>query len=136
MDALRAGLRAFYDERGVELFDLPDAPRPAADTPAPPRFLPEYDNLLLAHADRRRVAADRDRPMIFLSAARVRATFLVDGFVAGTWRTERSGTLATLVIEPFAPLPAAARDGLAEEGERLIRFSDDRARDFAIRFAP
>lgn len=73
--------------------------------------------------------------MIFLSAARVRATFLVDGFVAGTWRTERSGTLATLMIEPFAPLPAA-RDGLAEEGERLIRFSDDRARDFAIRFAP
>lgn len=132
---LRTALCTFRDQRGIELFDLPDAPRPAADTPAPPRFLPEYDNLLLAHAYRTRVVADRDRPLIFLSSARVRATFLLDGFVGGTWRTERAGALATLVIEPFSPLPRAARDGLAAEGEALIRFIEDRAQDVTVCFA-
>ncbi len=66
--ALGPALREFRDERGVALFDLPDAPRLPATTPAPPRFLPEYDNLLLAHVDRTRVVADEQRPRIFLSA--------------------------------------------------------------------
>ena len=132
---LVADLCPFRDERGVELFDLRDAPRPAADTPVPPRFLPEYDNLLLAHADRTRVVADRDRSRVFLSSARVRATVLLDGVVAGTWRTERAGPSATLAIEPFAPLSPAERDALAAEGGALIRFIADGARDFAVRFA-
>lgn len=133
--ALKPELRRYRDERGKELLDLPDLPLPPADAPAPPRFLPEYDNLVLAHADRTRVIADEHRPKVFLSAGRVRATFLVDGFVHGAWRIERARGSATLIIEPFSPLPEAARDALAAEGERLVRFSEDGATTHAVRFA-
>ena len=132
---LRPTLSTFRDERGVELFDLPEAPRPVGDTPAPPRFLPEYDNLLLAQADRGRVIADADRRRVFLSAGRVRATFLLDGLVAGTWRVERARDTATLVIEPFAPLPGVEQDSLRVEGERLIRFIADDAATTAVQIA-
>ena len=87
---LKPELRSFRDERGNELLDLPDAPLPSADTPAPVRFVPDYDNLILSHADRRRVIADEYRSKVFLSAGRVRATFLVDGFVCGTWKIRRT----------------------------------------------
>ena len=104
------------------MFDLPDAPLPDADAPAPVRFMPEYDNLVLSHADRTRVIPDEHRPRVFLSAGRVRATFLVDGFVAGTWKIEREGGAARLGIEPFEPLPKGAGEALDEEGEGLLRF--------------
>ena len=84
-EQLRPKLRAFQDERGRELFDLPHAPRPDADEEAPVRFLPEWDNLLLSHADRSRVIADAHRPAITTANLRLPGTFLVDGFVAGTW---------------------------------------------------
>jgi hypothetical protein len=131
---LRADLVTYRDEQGRELLDLPDHPLPPADTAAPLRFIPEYDNLLIAHADRTRVIADADRPKVFLSAARVRSTILVDGFVRGAWSIERDKRTATLVIEPFAPLTTADRDALADEGERLLRFSEDRAASVAVRF--
>ncbi len=134
-DELKPKLRSFRDERGNELLDLPDAPLPPEGAPAPPRFVPEYDNLLLAHSDRSRVIADQHRARVFLSAARVRATFLVDGFVRGTWRTERDHRKATLVIEPFEPLSGEARDALLEEGERLLRFVEDGAEAIEVRFA-
>lgn len=134
-DALRDGLRVLHDEQGRELFDLPDLPRPPGDTIAPVRFLPEYDNLLLAHADRARVIADAYRPLVFLSAARVRATFLIDGFVGGAWGVERAKRTATLVVEPFAPLAADIRKALADEGERLIHFIADEGTATAVRFA-
>ena len=124
VEDLRQELRSFRDERGNELLDLPNLPLPQdlADTPPPPRFLPEYDNLLLSHADRRRVIPDEYRPKVFLSAARVRATFLVDGFVRGAWRVEKSKDLARLTIEPFEHLPDGTLAALAEEAEELIRF--------------
>ena len=125
LQELRPELVEFRDEDGNELFDLPDAPLPPADSPAPPRFVPEYDNLVLSHADRRRVIADGDRKAVFLSAARVRATVLVDGFVAGAWRIEKTRKSAALIVEPFAPLAPEDRDALAEEGERLLRFATD-----------
>jgi hypothetical protein len=122
VDAIKPELRSFRDEQGNELFDLPDMPLPPAETPASPRFLPEYDNLLLAHADRTRVIADQYRPRVFLSAARVRSTFLVDGFVQGAWKIEQSKGTARLVIEPFMPLEMEVARTLAEDGERLVRF--------------
>ncbi len=125
LQELRPELVEFRDEAGNELFDLPEAPLPPADTPAPPRFVPEYDNLVLSHADRRRVIADGDRKAVFLSAARVRATILLDGFVAGAWRIEKTKKSAALIVEPFAPLAPQDRDALAEEGERLLRFATD-----------
>jgi hypothetical protein len=137
VDRLRPRLSTFRDERGGELFDLPDAPRPDLDVPAPPRFLPEFDNLILSHADRTRVIADEYRKAIASKNGMVPATFLVDGFVRGTWKTERSRGKATLLIEPFEPLSENDRDALAEEGERLVRFMavPEGVETFEIRFA-
>jgi hypothetical protein len=121
-ERLRPGLVTFRDERRRELFDLPRAPRPAADTPAPVRFMPEFDNLILSHKDRTRIIADADRPKVTLKNLQVRATFLVDGMVAGTWSMARKKKQADLVLEPFGRLPKSAAAALAEEGERLLRF--------------
>ncbi|MDQ3639260.1 MAG: winged helix DNA-binding domain-containing protein [Actinomycetota bacterium] len=137
VDRLRPRLLSFRDERGRELFDLPDAPRPDPDTPAPPRFLPEFDNLILSHADRTRVIADEYRKAIASKNGMVPATMLVDGFVRGTWKTERSRQKATLVIEPFEALAKKDRGALAEEGERLVRFmaEPEDSEAYEVRFA-
>lgn len=108
-------LRRFHDERGRELLDLPRAPLPPADTPAPVRFLPRYDNLILSHADRTRVIADEHRRTVVHGTGIVEATFLVDGFVAGMWRLEKR----RVRLEPFAPLPRAVRREVEEEAARL-----------------
>jgi hypothetical protein len=136
-DRLRPHLRTFRDERGKELFDLPDAPRPDQDTPAPPRFLPEFDNLILSHADRTRIIANDFRKEIASKNGMVPATVLVDGFVRGTWKTERTRGKVTLVIEPFEPLSKEDCDTLAEEGEQLFRFvaEPEGAETFKVRFA-
>lgn len=117
-ERLRPRLRTFRDEHGRELFDLPDAPLPDPDTPAPPRFLPEYDNALLAHADRTRIIADHFRNRVFTKGA-----VLVDGFVGGTWKITRQRGSAQLRIDPFEPLPAQDRIALGEEGSRLLAFA-------------
>jgi hypothetical protein len=135
LEELRPKLRTFQDERGRELFDLPKAPRPPADTPAPVRFIPEYDNLVLAHEDRTRLVADAHRSSIFKSNLRILPTFLVEGFVAGTWKVERKKASATLLLEPFEALSKRAREELAEEGDGLIRFVEGDARTFEVRFA-
>jgi hypothetical protein len=135
LEAIRPELHVVEDERGRELFDLPDAPRPAQDVPAPPRFLPEFDNLVLAHADRTRLLADEHRPAVVTKNLRVRATFLWDGEVRGTWTIERKKATATLHLAPFEPLPKPAAEALAEEGERLLRFVEDDAATFAVTIA-
>jgi hypothetical protein len=121
-EAMRAELSVFTDESGREIFDLPDAPRPGADVTAPPRFLPEFDNLLLAHHDRARFVPDAFRPGVFKAGLQVASTFLVDGFVRGAWKIERKKTAATLALTPFATLTKAERAGLTDEGERLTQF--------------
>jgi len=133
-ERLRPRLRTFRDEHGKELFDLQDAPRPDPDAPAPPRFLAAFDNLLLSHADRSRIIAKEHRPLVFTENGIIRPTILVDGFVRGTWRAERTRGTATLVIEPFEPLPKEAYDALTAEGVRLIRFVEEGAGAFNIRF--
>ena len=130
---LRPRLRTFLDDYGKELFDLPDASRPDPDTPAPPRFLAAFNNVLQSHADRSRIIAKEHRPLVFTENGIIRPTILVDGFVRGTWKTERMRGTATLVIEPFEPLPEEAHAALATEGERLIRFIEDGAEAFDIR---
>jgi len=131
-ESLRDELVTFHDDKKRELFDLPDAPRPSADTPAPARFLPDFDNLVLGHDDRRRIVADDHRKQIVTKNLLVKATFLVDGFVAGTWTIERKKSAATLQLTPFAPLKKPARAALAEEGDALLRFVEPDAASYAV----
>lgn len=134
-ETLKPKLVVYKDEGKRELFDLPDAPMPDGDTPAPERLLPEYDNLLLSHQNRTRIVADAYRKQVYLPALRVASTFLVDGFVRGAWKIEEKKKLATLTFTPFAPITAANRAALTEEGEKLVRFASPDAKDFAVAFA-
>lgn len=118
-ERLRPSLLVFRDENGTELFDLPDAPRPDGAVPAPPRFLPEFDNVLLSHADRTRIVPPQYRDRIW-SGNQSHPTFLVDGFLAGVWRTVEAGGVTTLEIEAFGELGRRERAALAEEGERML----------------
>ncbi len=124
VDRLRPRLRTFRDERGRELLDLPDAPRPDPDTPAPPRFLPEYDNVLLSHADRSRFVSDDHRGRLVAAAGPVRGTVLLDGTVRAVWRTRADAESegVTLVIDHVGPLSKRANAALTAEGRRLVRF--------------
>ena len=132
-EALRPKLACFRDERGRELFDLPPAPRPPAATPAPVRFLPDYDNLLLGHAERRRFVDDAHRARLATANLRVLATFLVDGRVGGTWRVERARKAALLAADAFEPLRPASRSELRADGLALLRFLEPDAGTFEVR---
>lgn len=135
VERLHPKLRVLRGERGRELFDLPDGPRPPEDTPAPVRLLPEFDNVLLGHADRKRFVADEHRSRIYLPGLRVAATFLVDGRIAGTYTTERAKGEASLALEPFAALPAADAAALEKEAAALLRFLEPEATSFDVRLA-
>lgn len=124
IDRLRPVLATFSDEAGRELFDLPGAPRPDPDVPAPARFLPDFDNLLVSHADRTRIISDDDRLRIRTRNAIHPGLFLVDGFAAGRWKLIRDKKHATLEIEPFRPLSRTDIHDLEDEGGRLLRFSE------------
>jgi hypothetical protein len=117
LDRLEPLLR-FRDEHGRELLDVPRAPLPDPETPAPVRFLPKWDNVLLAFADRTRVLPEQYRKTVIRTNGDVAQTFLVDGFVAGTWRVEDG----RVVPEPFAPLSRAVRRDVEDEAGRLEAF--------------
>ena len=127
LERLRPRLATFRDERGRELFDLPDAPRPDPDTPAPPRFLPEYDNVLLSHADRSRIVSEANRKRLTTSNGRSFGTVLVDGFVSATWRISSERGRATLLTRPLRRLSKQEREAMAQEGARLLAFSSAEA---------
>jgi hypothetical protein len=131
---LRPKLVAFRDEHKRELFDLPKAPRPDPDVPAPVRLVPEYDNLITARAYERFVARG-DRPRVFLSALRIAATVLVDGFAAGTWKLTATKKVVTVTVEPFKPLAARVRDQVAAEAEKLARFAEPEVPKAEVKFA-
>jgi Winged helix DNA-binding domain len=124
VERLRPRLRTFRDEGGRELFDLPEAPRPDPQTPAPPRFLPEYDNVLLSHADRARFVSDDDRHRLGGATGPVHGSVLADGFLLGTWRLERDrdSSAATLVVTHARRLAQRTAAAVAAEGRRLLRF--------------
>ncbi|MBD2896348.1 hypothetical protein amrb99_52960 [Actinomadura sp. RB99] len=132
----RAGLRVFRNADGRTLYDLPDAPRPDPDTPAPVRFVPDFDNLLLSHADRARIITEEHRKRVFTVNGIIRATYLVDGFVHGMWKIEKERGGVTLRISPFAPVPAGEREALAEEGARLLAAAHPDAKAHAVEFEP
>jgi hypothetical protein len=117
-----------------KLFDLPGAPRPAEDAPAPPRLLPEFDSMLLAHKDRTRVITEEQRKSLATKNLRVKATFLVDGFAAGSWSMARKRDTATFTIAPFERLPRPVADELAAEGEALLRFVEQDAAKHRVEF--
>jgi hypothetical protein len=129
---MRDRLSVFADERGRELFDLPGAPRPGADARAPARLLPEFDNLVLAYDDRSRVIADEHRPLVTTKNLRVKATFLLDGVVAGTWTIAVKRKVATLSLAPFGSLPKRAAKALTAEGEALLLFAEPEAKGYDV----
>jgi hypothetical protein len=133
VDELLPALVTFEDAIGRVLYDLPNAPRPGADVEAPPRFLPEYDSLLLSHADRHRVLPEEYRSGVFPSTGRMRSTFLVDGTVHGTWRIARRRGTASLQIQPFVTLSPREIEALVDEGEHLLRFVEDEAEMHDVR---
>ncbi|MFF7885473.1 winged helix DNA-binding domain-containing protein [Streptomyces sp. NPDC020794] len=128
-ERLRPRLLTFRDENGVELFDLPDAPRPDSDTPAPPRFLPEFDNLLLSHADRSRVVPAGLKGRTW-TGNQAYCTLLVDGFLGGLWRQEGD----VLTIEPFGRLTKVQREEVVAEAEGLLRMLSGASASYDIRF--
>jgi Winged helix DNA-binding domain len=121
-ERLRPRLRVFRGADGGELFDLPDAPLPDAGTPAPPRFLPEYDNVLLSHADRARVIPGRRSVPLPPGHGGSRGTVLVDGFWAATWQAARHDDGVVLRVEAFTPLRRGQADAVTAEGTRLMAF--------------
>jgi Winged helix DNA-binding domain len=119
---------------GKPLFDLPDAPRPDADTAAPIRFLPEWDSVIVTRADER-VVARADRPRVFLPGLRVAALVLVDGMAAASWRVSATAKRATLQVDSFKTWPAAVRREVTAEGEALVRFVEPQAKAYEVKVA-
>jgi hypothetical protein len=114
-------LRRFRDEQGRELYDVPRAPLPDPEMPAPVRFLPKWDNVLLAFADRTRVLPEQFRKTVIRQNGDVAQTFLVDGLVAGVWRVDNG----RVVTEPLAALSRSAQREVRDEAARLEAFLAD-----------
>ena len=133
MEQLRPSLVTFADERGAELFDLPSAPRPGGDVPAPVRLVAEFDNLVLSHADRSRVVSAGNLGRFYTINGIFPGSVLIDGFVAGIWRLGRTKNTATLTIELFGPVGDCS--SLVEEAGRMLAFCAPGASP-DIRFAP
>jgi hypothetical protein len=117
-ERLRPRLQVFRDEQGRELFDITDVEYPDEDTPAPVRFLPDYDNVCLGHADRTRIVSDLDRKRAGIGTA----VLLVDGFAKGTWKLERQRVAAIVMVNEFEPFTNADRAAIEEEGHALLSF--------------
>lgn len=132
-ERLRPELRVFRDERGRELFDVPDGLLPRASLPAPVRFLPEFDNVLVAYADRARIIPEEYRSRVTTQLGR--CVFLVDGFVRGFWRIERKHDSATLHLEPFDATAARSRSAIEREGLGLLAFVAGDARRRQVRWS-
>jgi hypothetical protein len=129
---LRPRLRVLHDPDGRELFDLPRAPRPDASTPAPPRFLPDYDNVLLAHADRNHVFPDAHRSAVQSSNGVLPGTVLVDGFVAATWTVSTGKSGAELLVRGI-DVPRSAHAAIRTEGLGLLRLLAPEAARASVR---
>ncbi|TQM42862.1 winged helix DNA-binding domain-containing protein [Pseudonocardia cypriaca] len=123
VEPLRPQLRVFHDEHGRELFDLPDAPHPDPDAPAPVRFLYDFDNLLLSHADRSRVCTDEFRRAFVRRGGPVPCAVLVDGFTAAHWTLARDRETATLSVHAHRLLTDDESAEVRAEAERVLEFT-------------
>jgi Winged helix DNA-binding domain len=128
-ERLRPRLRTFRDEKGRELFDVPRGLLPDPETEAPPRFLPDYDNALLAHDDRARILAYEHRRLVG------RPTVLVDGFAIGSWKVTREGGRAILNIEALTRVSKKDVVAVSKEGARLLDLVAADAQTKDVRFA-
>jgi hypothetical protein len=135
VDRLRPRLTTFADEHGVELFDLPDAPRPDPDTPAPARYLYDFDNLLLSHADRSRVVTDAYRGLDLDPHGPMPRLVLLDGFTAALWTVDVGRARAVLTVHPFAKLSTKDKSALTVEGESLLAFLAPKSQTHTVEFA-
>lgn len=127
-------LKIYRNAAGKTLFDVKDGLFAEASTPAPVRFLPDFDGVMLGHADRARVISDEDRKRLGNKNLRVPAVFLVDGFAAGGWSLTATKTRATLTAVPFGALAKGAKDALVAEGEALLRFVAPEAKTVGVAF--
>jgi len=123
LEAMRGELVEYRDEAGRVLYDLPGLEIIDGDFPAPVRFVAEYDNLVLSHADRSRVLPEVHRKKVLLTAGRVSATVLIDGFVGGVWKLEREKKLVRIRVELFAEPSKRLRKEIDTEGARLLNFA-------------
>ena len=133
VQGMRAELVVFRNERGQELLDLPGAPMPEAETPAPVRFLPGFDNALLSHKDRTRIISEERRKAIGSRNGLFDATYLVDGMVAGTWSVETTKETATLTVRPFEMHADEILDAIEDEAFGLMYLLAE-GRERAVRF--
>ena len=131
---LRPELRIFRNPAGQELFDIPDGLLPYPETPAPPRFLAEYDNVLLSHRDRSRIMTVQELPGIPGGYGASTGTVLIDGMLGATWKLRRDGTDVALSVAPYEPLTTDDGQTIADEGGRLLRFIDPIATGSTVRF--
>ncbi len=134
-ERLGGELERFEDEGGRALYDLPDAPRPDPETPAPPRLLAAFDSLLLAYAAKRRarILPDEHRDAVYERRnLQIRPSYLIDGLVAGTWSIEAKRREATLTLRPLERLARATRTELVDEAERLVRALHPQAKGHAV----
>ena len=133
-ERLRPRLRTFRDESGRELFDVPDGPLPDPETPAPVRFLPVYDNIVLSHADRTRIVRPFDPKRLGYAEGVNFSSVLIDGFVGATWTLKREPGKVTLRIALIDKLPKRERVAVEAEGDRLLAFiaTDATKRDVVL----
>jgi hypothetical protein len=135
VEPLRRSLRVFLDSDGRELFDLPDAPRPGPDAPAPVRLVAEFDNLVLSHADRTRVISEAGRKQLYSRNGIFPGTVLADGFVVGLWRVSLAARAATVTVQIFGRVSGRDRDRVSQEAELMLAFAAPGAQAREIRFA-
>jgi hypothetical protein len=133
--ALERELVSFEDTDGRVLYDLPEAPRPAADTPAPVRFLPLYDNVYLGYDNRRRMLMDEDLKRLNLFSD-FKASLLIDGVIAAGWVVSRKKDAARLEIEPYHKLTKKQVREIALEGEAFLRFMEEDAKSYTVEVQP
>ena len=134
-ERLRGRLRVFRDEAGRELFDLPDAPRPDPETPAPVRFIADYDNLLLSHADRSRFIGDVERAAFTYQDGPIPGRLLLGGMALGQWHLRRDKGSATAVLRLVRALSSDHEAAVSIEAHAMLHFIAPDASMHSVEFA-